>query len=117
MKIGLFSLKKPANGRKAMGFKKMNESFTFSDLAMTDSLEHNRSLRNMEKLEKSINWSRIDSILMSHYKVGTSVEGTDAFPPLLLFKCLLLQKWYRIPSDPALEHQIHPVKYALRAFA
>ena len=90
-----------------MGFKKMNESFTFADLAMTDSLEHNRSIKNMEKLEKSINWPRIDSILMSHYKVGTSVEGADAFPPLLLFKCLLLQKWFRIPSDLELENQIN----------
>jgi hypothetical protein len=58
---------------------------------------------------------------MSHYVVGTSPEGADTFPPLLLYKSLLLQKWFRpgtifrtyginINSDPELENQIHPVK-------
>jgi hypothetical protein len=57
---------------------------------------------------------------MNHYSVGTSKEGTDAFLPLLLFKCLLLQKWFRpkgiisgfhrvsINSDPEFENQICP---------
>ena len=61
----------------------------------------------MKKLDKSVDWSRIDEILKSHYTVGTSSEGADAYPPLLLFKCLLLQKWFRINSDPELEDQIN----------
>ena len=44
---------------------------------------------------------------MDHYTVGTSSEGPDAYPPLLLFKCLLLQKWFHIDSDPELESQIN----------
>jgi transposase, IS5 family len=44
---------------------------------------------------------------MSHYIVGTSSEGADAYPPLLLFKCLILQKWFHIDSDPELESQIN----------
>jgi IS5 family transposase len=44
---------------------------------------------------------------MSHYTVGTSGEGADAYPPLLLFKCLMLQKWFHINSDPELENQIN----------
>ena len=44
---------------------------------------------------------------MSHYTVGTSGEGADAYSPLLLFKCLMLQKWFRINSDPELENQIN----------
>ena len=76
----------------------------------------------MKKLEESIDWSKIDIILKSHYTVGTSSEGADAYPPLLLFKCLLLQKWFRpiwmvfefnginINSDPDLENQIYPVQ-------
>ncbi len=44
---------------------------------------------------------------MSHYTVGTSGEGADAYPPLLLYKCLMLQKWFRIQSDPELESQIN----------
>jgi IS5 family transposase len=39
--------------------------------------------------------------------LGLSGEGADAYPPLLLFKCLMLQKWFRINSDPELENQIN----------
>ncbi len=90
-----------------MGFKRPDKSLTFADLAMKETLEHNRSLKTLEKIEKSINWVRIDSVLMSHYTVGTSGEGADAYPPLLLYKCLMLQKWFRIQSDPELESQIN----------
>jgi IS5 family transposase len=90
-----------------MAFKKMHNSIGFADLALESSRKNNRSLKNMKKLDKSIDWSRIDTILKSHYTVGTSSEGADAYPPLLLFKCLLLQKWFRINSDPELEDQIN----------
>ena len=56
-------------------------------------------------IAKSIDWDSIESVLMSHYQVGA-----EAYPPLLLFKCLLLQKWFHIDSDPELESQIYPVK-------
>jgi IS5 family transposase len=61
----------------------------------------------MEKLNGAIDWSRVETILLSHYTVGTSREGADAYPPILLFKCMLLQKWFRINSDPELENQIN----------
>jgi transposase, IS5 family len=48
----------------------------------------------MEKMNKAIDWSRVETILMSHYTIGTRSEGADAYPPLLLFKCFLLQKWF-----------------------
>jgi hypothetical protein len=59
----------------------------------------------MEKLNDAIDWSRVDTILMNHYTIGTSGEAADAYPPLLLYKCLLLQKWFHIDSDPELENQ------------
>jgi IS5 family transposase len=61
----------------------------------------------MEKIADSIDWARIDAVLMNNYTVGTSSEGAAAYPPLLLFKCLMLQKWFRINSDPELENQIN----------
>ncbi len=85
----------------------------------------------MEKLNQSIDCNRIYTILLGHYTVGTSSEGADvypiefedhsmrAYPPLLLYKCLLLQKWFHprgigsafhragIDSDPELENQIN----------
>ncbi len=75
-----------------MAFKKMEQNLGFADLALKSSLKHNRSLKLMENLNNSINWSRVDEILMSHYKTGTtSDEGAKAYPPILLFKCLILQ--------------------------
>jgi len=90
-----------------MGYKKMKKNLGFADLALASSMKHNRSLKNMEKLNQSIDWNRINTILLSHYSVGTASEGADAYPPLLLYKCLLLQKWFRIDSDPELENQIN----------
>jgi len=90
-----------------MGFKKIDKSIGFADLALASSLKHNRSLKLMEKLNRAIDWSRVDAILSTHYTVGTSDEGADAYPPLLLFKCMMLQKWFRISSDPELENQIN----------
>lgn len=74
-----------------MGYKKMKQKLGFTDLALSSSMKHNRSLKLMEKRDKSIKWSRIGAILLSHYAVGTSCEGADAYPPMLLFKCMLLQ--------------------------
>ena len=90
-----------------MGYKKRKKNLGFADFALANSLKHNRSLKLMDKLNNSLNWNRIQSVLMSHYTVGTSGEGADAYPPLLLFKCLMLQKWFRINSDPELENQIN----------
>ena len=91
-----------------MGFKKTTRNMDFADLALANCLEHNRSsIKLMEQLSNTIDWSRVESILLSHYTVGTSEEGASAYPPLILFKCLMLQKWFRIPSDPELENQIN----------
>ena len=46
-----------------MGYKKMKQNLGFADFALASSMKHNRSLKNMEKLDKAINWSRVDDIL------------------------------------------------------
>ena len=61
----------------------------------------------MRNMEETIAWDRIEAILMRDYPVGHKKEGNKAYNPLLLFKCLLLQKWFRIDSDPELESQIN----------
>ena len=50
-----------------MGFKKMDSTLGFADFALASSLKHNRSLKLMVKLDKSIEWSQIESILIGHY--------------------------------------------------
>ena len=53
-------------------------------------MEKNRSLETLEHMNNVIDWPRIEKIMMKYYKVGISNEGADAYPPLMLFKCLLL---------------------------
>ena len=90
-----------------MGYKKIGENLSFADVAVSKSLEHNRSLKMMEKINKVVKWKNIEAQLLEHYEVGKSEEGADAYPPLMLLKCMLLQKWFHIPSDPELENQIN----------
>ena len=90
-----------------MGYKKMKKNLGFADFALASSLKHNRSLKLMEKLSIPSIGIESNTVLMNNYTVGTSGEGADAYPPLLLFKCMMLQKWFRINSDPELENQIN----------
>ena len=90
-----------------MGFKKWGKEISFADLAVSKSLEHNRSLQMMRRIDKVVKWRDVEALLMEHYETGTSKEGADAYPPLMLLKALLLQKWFRIASDPELENQIN----------
>ena len=69
-----------------MGFKKMKNEFSFADVVLESSKKNNRSIKKMQSLNKSINWKRVEDILISHYTLGTSNEGSYAYPPLLLFK-------------------------------
>jgi len=90
-----------------MGYKKWGKEISFADLAVSKSLEHNRSLQMMMSIEKVVKWRDVEALLLEHYETGTSKEGADAYPALMLLKALLLQKWFRIPSDPELENQIN----------
>ncbi len=90
-----------------MGYKQMDRNMTFAEVDLMTSMEHNRSLKMMEKINQIIDWSKIEAILMEHYTVGMTIEGADAYPPLMLLKAFLLQKWFRINSDPELENQIN----------
>ena len=76
-----------------MGHKKMKHNLGFADFALASLLEHIRSIKLMEKVSDSINWVSIDTVLMSHYTVGTSGEGANVYPPLLPPKYLILQNW------------------------
>lgn len=89
-----------------MSFKKMSR-LSFADIALFNSVDRNRAIQRMEKISSVVNWSRIESLVLRDYPVGKSSEGNDAYHPLLLLKCLLLQQWFHIDSDPELETQIN----------
>jgi IS5 family transposase len=90
-----------------MGYKRWSQNVSFAEIALSKSLEKNRSLKTMEKINRVVDWSKVEGRLMDYYTVGRKEEGADAYPPLMLLKCFLLQKWFRIPSDPELENQIN----------
>jgi IS5 family transposase len=90
-----------------MGFKQMKTNYTFADISLFKSMEKNRAIQRMEQINAIVDWSRIESLLLRNYPVGKSFEGNAAYPPLLLMKCLLLQQWFKIDSDPELETQIN----------
>jgi len=54
-----------------------------------------------------IRWEQIERILLDVYPVGKAAVGNSAYPPVMLLKALLLQKWFGIRSDPELENQIN----------
>ena len=39
-----------------MSYKKMDNNFSFTDLSLADSMEHNRSISRMDKINAIINW-------------------------------------------------------------
>jgi len=45
----------------------MDNNLTFTDLSLFNSIEHNRSIKRMEKINAIINWPRIESLLLTHY--------------------------------------------------
>jgi IS5 family transposase len=90
-----------------MGFKKIKANFTFADISLFSSIEKNRAIKRMEQINAIVDWSRIENLLMKTYPVGKSAEGNEAYPPIILMKCLLLQQWFHIDSDPELETQIN----------
>ena len=90
-----------------MAYKKIESGFSFADMAIQSYADKNRNTLFLREAEDTIDWQPVQDLLIKYYKPGKSCEGEKAYPPLFLFKCLLLQKWFRIQSDPELESQIN----------
>jgi transposase len=61
-----------------------------------------KSLSELDDVHNIINWSEIEQTLSNLY---SSKTGASAYPPIMMFKILILQAWYAL-SDEALEKQI-----------
>jgi IS5 family transposase len=74
-----------------------------TQMSLADGLlvEH-EALHELDGINEMMDWSRIEKHLSSIYN---KAEGNLAFPPLMMFKAMLLQSWYKL-SDPALEKQL-----------
>jgi IS5 family transposase len=68
--------------------------------SFADSLLHEHAaLTELDDIQNLIDWSEIEDLLRS---IHNNPMGEKAWPPLLMFKILLLQAWYNL-SDPACE--------------
>jgi len=77
---------------------------SMGQLSLADQLVKRRAGQNaaLVRLAAMIEWRPIERALAAIYSAG---EGRPAYPPLLMFKCLLLQQWYAL-SDPQLEEAL-----------
>ena len=60
----------------------------------------------MQQINAIVDWSRIENLLIRTYPVGKSARGNEAYPPVLLMKCLLLQQWFHIDSDWTIKNDV-----------
>ena len=70
-------------------------------LADATIVEH-VALQELDSLNAMIDWLEIEALLKD---IHAKARGEKAWPPLMMFKALLLQSWYGL-SDPALERQL-----------
>ena len=68
-------------------------------------IEH-AALTELDDVHNLIDWQRIEAMLVG---IHNKARGEQAWPPLMMFKALLLQSWYSL-SDPQLEKQLRKRK-------
>ena len=90
-----------------MAYKKIEHDISFADIAIQKFADKNRSMLFLRQVNNTIDWQPVQDLLFKYYETGKTKKGERAYPPLFLFKCFLLQKWFQIKSDPELESQIN----------
>ena len=86
-----------------MSFKQYDHSPSFLDIELSNVIGKSRTHKFLSEVDSCIDWKPLEAIVTSTYPVGQSVYGNSAYPPLMLLKAILLQKWFSIQSDPELE--------------
>ena len=71
--------------------------------SLSDALfNHHEALEELDGIDRLIDWRAIEKLMTG---IHAKKQGEQAWPPLLMFKALLLQSWYGL-SDPGLEKQV-----------
>ena len=65
-------------------------------------LVQHAALTELDDVDQLIDWQPIETLLAG---IHNKKRGEQAWPPLMIFKALLLQSWYGL-NDPALEKQL-----------
>ena len=88
-----------------MAFKEYDHRPSFLEIELSNIIGKSRTQKFLSDVDSYIEWKPFESIVTSGYPVGQSDYGNKAYPPLMLLKATLLQKWFGIKSDPELENQ------------
>ena len=80
-----------------MSWKQLNQQNLADSLA-----SHHKALEELDDIHDLLDWSRIEVHLKDMF---SSNRGEPAWPPLLMFKIMLLQQWYSL-SDEGIEKQL-----------
>jgi IS5 family transposase len=78
---------------------KKNGQLTFGQVEASRRVPKDHFLR---RIHKAVDWRPLEQMLEGLYP---SRRGRPSYPPLIMFKALLLQQWYGL-SDPGLEEAI-----------
>lgn len=71
--------------------------------SFADALTHeHEAIKELDDLDNLVDWGYLEDQLRG---IHNKRMGEKAWPPLMMFKALLLQAWYNL-SDPALEKQL-----------
>lgn len=84
----------------------MTDRFTTPGFADYFIEQRKHSNTFLDKIGQFIDWKHIEQLLKKKYKKTASADGRPAYPPLPMFKLLLLQRWYGL-SDPGLEEALN----------
>ena len=73
-------------------------------LSLGDGLLHSKAGANarLDRIDGLLDWSAFENCVSVVYAAR---KGHPSYPPLMMFKCLLLQQWYGL-SDPGLEEAL-----------
>jgi IS5 family transposase len=84
----------------------MTDKFTTPSLADYFVEQRKHSNTFLDKIHQFIDFKEVEKLLKKKYKKTASADGRPAYPPLPMFKLLLLQRWYAL-SDPGLEEALN----------
>jgi IS5 family transposase len=84
------------SGERSMPRRRVGQ-LGFMDAAV--SRRGNGGVDPLSEIGRLVDWSRFEVLLDG---LHASARGEAAYPPLVMFKVLLLQRWYGL-SDPGME--------------
>ena len=76
----------------------------FLEMELSKALGTSKTQRVLKAIHDHIRWEPLERILLEDGPVGKSLAGNVAYPPVMLLRALLLQKWFGIRSDPELDN-------------